>query len=147
MDIPEMLAANEEAIANLYRVYASRFTEYASFWNHMAEDEIGHAAVVRKCSAEVAKGLVRLNKDRFKKETLHTYHDYANKELDMAQEQSLSLTHALSTTLYIERSLIEARFFEVFEGGSKEFKKLLSQMTVKESEHLDRIRQVMAQQR
>ena len=147
MDIPEMLAANEEAIANLYRAYASRFTEYASFWNHMAEEEIAHATVIRKCSVEVAKGLVRLNKDRFKKETLHTYHDYTNKELAMAQEQSLSLTHALSTTLYIEQSLIEARFFEVFEGGSDDIRKMLSQMNVNEREHLNKIRNVLAQQR
>ncbi len=147
MDIPEMLAANEETIANLYRAYASRFTEYASFWNHMAEEEIAHATLIRKCSAEVAKGLVRLNKDRFKKETLRTYYNYTNKELDMAQEQSLSLMHALSTTLYIEKSLIEARFFEVFEGGSEDIRKLLSQMSVKENEHLDRIRQVIARQR
>ena len=147
MDIPEMLAANEEAIANLYRAYASRFTEYASFWNHMAEEEIAHATVIRKYSAKVAKGLVRLNEGRFKKETLRTYHDYTNKELAMAQEQSLSLTHALSTTLYIEQSLIEARFFEVFDGSSEDIRKFLSQMSVNERGHLDRIRQAIARQR
>ncbi len=147
MDIPEMLAANEEAVSNLYRAYASRFTEYTSFWNHLADEEITHAAIIRKCSAEVAKGLVHLNEDRFKKETLHTYSEYIRKELAITREQRLSLMHALSTAFYIEQSLIEARFFEVFEGGSDNLRKLLSQHRVDEREHVDRIRQVITQQR
>jgi hypothetical protein len=147
MDIPEMLAANEEAVANLYRDYASRFTEYTSFWNRLVDEEIVHAAIIRKCSAEVAKGLVHLNEDRFKKETLHTYSEYIKKELAITREQRLSLIHALSTALYIEQSLIEARFFEVFEGGSDDLIKLLSQHRVNEREHLNRIRQAITQLR
>ncbi len=147
MDIPAMLAANEEAIAHLYRAYASRFTEYATFWKHIAKEEIAHAAIVRRCSDELDKGLVRLNEKRFNKEALNTYSNYIKRELDLAQEARLSLMHAFSTAFYIELSLIESRFFEVFEGGSEELKKLLGQQKVNEKEHLERVRQIMAQQR
>jgi hypothetical protein len=142
-----MLAANEEAIANLYRAYASRFTEYATFWNHMAKEEIAHVAIIRRCSDEVKQGLVHLNEKRFNKEALNTYSKYIERELDLAQEERLSLMHAFSTAFYIEQSLIESRFFEVFEGGSEELKKLLSHHKMNAKEHLDRVRQIMAQQK
>ena len=147
MDIPEMLAANEEAVANLYSAYASRFSDYEDFWNRMAKEEIAHASIIRRCSDEITRGLVHLNEKRFNKEALNTYSDYIKRELDLTQESRLSLMHALSTAFYIEQSLIEARFFEVFEGGSVELKKLLSQHMANEKEHLDRVRRLIAQQK
>jgi hypothetical protein len=142
-----MLAANEEAIASLYRVYASRFIGYTTFWNHMAKEEIAHAAIIRRCSDEVEQGLVHLNEKRFNKEALKTYSNYIKRELDLAQEARLSLVHAFSTTFYIEQSLIEARFFEVFEGGSEELKKLLNHHRMNSKEHLDKIRRIMTEQK
>ena len=140
MDIPEMLAANEEAISNLYRAYAIRFSNHEDFWNNMAEEEVGHASLMRRCSDEIARGLMCLDEKRFKKEALNTYSDYIKRELDMVQEPRLSLMHALSTALYIEQSLIEARFLEAFEGGSEELKKLISCHGINEKEHLERVR-------
>jgi rubrerythrin len=113
----------------------------------MANEETTHAAIIRKCIEELEEGLVRLNKKRFNEQALITYSEYLGRELDAANEPRLSLIHALSTALYIEQSLIEAKFFEAFEGGSDDLRKLLSQHRENEREHLDRIRQVIAQQR
>jgi len=147
VDILEMLAANEEAIANLYRAYAARFSEYATFWNHLAKEEITHAAVIRKYGNEVEQGLVHLNEKRFNKEALKTYSNYIKRELDLAQEARLSLMHAFSTAFYIEQSLIEASFFEVFEGDSEELKRLLSQLKANTKEHLHKVRKAMVEQK
>jgi len=147
MDIPEMLATNEEAVANLYRAYAIRFINHKDFWNNIAEEEIGHASLIRRCSDEIARGLMRLDEKRFTEKTLNVYSDYIERELAIAHEPRLSLMHALSTALYIEQSLIESRFLEAFEGGSEELKKLISHHGINEKEHLKKVRLLITRQR
>jgi len=147
VNILDMLANNEEYIAKLYQAYASRFIEYGTFWNGMAAEELGHADIIRKFSREVEQGLGHINEKRFNKEALDTYSNYVKKELDAVQKTRLSLMHALSTAFYIEQSLIEARFFEAFEGGSEETKKLLQQYKAHEKEHVERVRKIMVEQR
>jgi rubrerythrin len=114
MNIPEKLVANEEKIATLYEAYSAQFNDYADFWKRMANEETIHAAIIRKCIEELEEGLVRLDKKRFNEQALITYSEYLGRELDAANEPRLSLIHALSTALYIEQSLIEAKFFEAF---------------------------------
>jgi len=145
LNILEMLAANEEAVANLYRAYASRFNEYGTLWNHMAEEEIVHAEIIREFSKEVEQGLGQINEKRFNKEAFNAYSNYIKRELDAVHEDRLSLMHALSTAFYIEQSLIEARFFEAFEGGSEKIKKLLNQYKSHEKEHIEHVRKVMSE--
>jgi hypothetical protein len=65
--------------------------------------------------------------------------------MGVAKEPRLSLIHALSTTLYFEQSLIESRFFEVFNEDSQNLRNLLSKHRVNQREHLERIRQLIAQ--
>ena len=144
MDISKMLVDNEEAVANLYRAYASRFRNYADFWNLMAKEEMTHATIARRCRDELAEGLLQLDEKGFNKEALNAYSDYLKRELRAAGERRLSLIHALSTTFYIEQSLIEARFFEVFKGGSEKLKKSMSQHRISEKEHSERIRMLIA---
>ena len=140
MNIPEMLVANEEKIGQLYNSYALRFNEYSDFWERMAKEENGHAEIIRKCIIEIADGSLTLNEKRFNFQALKTYSDYLDKELKLSQDSRLSLIHALSTALYIEQSLIEARFFEAFEGGSENLKKLMALHRLNEKEHLERVR-------
>jgi hypothetical protein len=64
MNVLEILVKNEESIAELYRVYASRFNEYRIFWNRMAKEELGHAAIIRKCISEIDEGLIKLDAKR-----------------------------------------------------------------------------------
>ena len=140
MNIPEQLAANEEQIATLYNAYALQFSEHADFWKRMAKEEKAHAVIIRKCIKEFEEGLVRFNKKRFSEQALKTYSGYLKRELDATNEPRLSLVHALSTAFYIEQSLIEARFFEAFTGGSDELRKLMAQHRLSEKEHVERIR-------
>ena len=146
MNIPEMLAAIEEALANLYKAYALRFSNYKDFWNRMAKEEKAHASIIRGCNYELTSGLLKLNEKKFNKQALKKYSDYVKKELELVQEPRLSLVHALSAAFYIEHSLIDAGFLEVFEGGSIKLKRLLNQHKLNKQEHLDRVRQVIGQQ-
>ncbi len=147
MELVEMLARNEEAVAGLYRAYASQFSKHRDFWTHLAGEEMGHAKLIRKLAAEVNKGSLRINESRFNKQALQTYLNYLKGELEKAQEPGLPLVYALSTTLYIEKSLIEARYIEVFEGDSEDSKKVLRHLDTDEKKHLDKVRRMVAEHR
>ncbi len=147
MELVEMLARNEEAVAGLYRAYAFQFSKYRDFWTHLADEEIEHADLIRHLSAEAGKGSLRINEKRFQKKALQTYLNYLKGELEKAQEPALPLGYALSTTLYIEESLLENRFFEIFEGDSEDLKKVLRHQDTDEKKHLDKVRRMVAEHR
>jgi len=54
--------------------------------------------------------------------------NYLEKELVKLNKQEIPLIEALSTTFYIEQSLIESRFFEVFQTDSAELKHTLTKL-------------------
>jgi hypothetical protein len=106
MEMLELLAANEELISNLYMSYADRFPEFKDFWQGLASDEIKHAKWLRTIDAQHARGKIEVDAKRFNKEAIKTYHQCLNKEISNVSD-SIPLKVALTTSLYIEKSLIE----------------------------------------
>jgi len=147
MDILDMLAANEESIGNVYKAYEERFPEYRDFWARLVDDEVEHASRIRKLNVEVKRGLLPLTDRRFKEEAIQTYRQYLEKELNSAQRQDMSLIDALSIALYIEKSLIEHEFFEVFEEDSVEVKALLLGLKAATKAHLSRVQEAWSKNR
>ena len=140
-DILHRLAENEEAIGVLYHEYAERFPEYDSFWYGLAGEEKEHANWIRRlCSTAVERGLF-INQARFNKEALQTYINYLQHELAKAKQGETTLLNGLSVTLYIEESLIERKYFDVFETDSAELKHVLRKLAASTRTHLDKTRE------
>ena len=116
--IIDLLAQNEERIRKLYEAYAEKFPDYRVFWNDLAGEEAEHAAWIRKLASKAKEGTIIVNKGRFNTAAISTFSNYVDKELTNLKTSSVSLIGALSVALYLEESIIEHNYFEVFEGDS-----------------------------
>lgn len=105
----------------------------------MSAEEIGHANWVQRLHSKIKEGSVYFKEDIFNKEAIKTSLRYLNNQLSKAQMQEMSLMKALSIARDFESSLIEKKFFEVFEGDSAELKQILLNLAAATKDHYDRI--------
>jgi len=143
-NILHRLAENEEAIGVLYQEYAKRFPDYESFWVGLASEEKEHASWIRRLYSTAAESALFFNQKRFNKEAIQTYLNYLQRELVKVKQGETTLINALSVTLYIEESLIERKYFDVFETDSVELKHVLLNLAASTRIHLDRAREALS---
>ncbi len=145
MEMLELLAANEELISNLYTSYADRFPEHKDFWQGLAIDEIKHAKWLRAIDAQHTRGRMEVDVKRFNKEAIKTYHQYLKEEISKVSND-LPLKVALTTSLYIEKSLIEQKYFEVLTGDSAKVRKTLANLEEATKDHINRVQKAWSEQ-
>ena len=143
MYIVELLMDNEIGVGKLYRAYAKHFPDYRTFWTALAGEEVEHASWLGKLASKVTEGSVLIDERRFNTAAIKTFSEYLERELDRVNRSGISLIGALSTALYIEQSIIEQKYFEVFEGDTIEFKKVLLDLADATKTHLGKVEEVL----
>jgi hypothetical protein len=134
-EIIELLAGSEETIGKLYTTYANRFHETEPFWKSLAEDERNHAIWIRSLKAKSGNNKLIFNPDRFRSAAIKTFINHTEKEIIEAGKPGYQLINALSMAYFIEDSLIEKKYFEVFEADSVELKGLLNKLESATKKH------------
>jgi len=146
-DIIEMLAKNEGAVAQLYSAYADRFLEDKNFWSGLAAEEIDHAGELRKLCEIAGKGDLHISEGRFNITAISTFSSYLEKESEPDRVKASSLINALSVAVHIEESMIEHKFFDVFETDSVELRHVLLNLAAETKRHLEQVRQMWNEHR
>jgi len=141
-DIIEMLAKNEETVSQLYSAYEDRFPEYKDFWSGLAVEEIDHANELRKLCEIAGEGSLHIKEGRFNTTAIGSFSSYVKKESEPERVQALSLINALSVALSIEESMIERKFFDVFEAYSAELRHVLLSLAAETKRHREQVRQL-----
>lgn len=126
----ELLAEREEALAELYRTYSWRFTDYRMLWNDIRADELIHAGWARSLTGaldvidegDVIQSLARVRD-----------------AIVRVQAGSVSACEALETALGFEKSMLAEGTFSCAprDPVGRASLKAMRSSTV---EHLERIR-------
>jgi hypothetical protein len=137
------LAANEEAIGALYKVYAEMFPRYGRFFTGLAGEEAGHANWVRELAKTAAEVALKIDAERFNLAAL----DKSLKEIDSlkqaAEDADFSVKKALQTALKLEEEMLEAKYFEVIKDDEVILADLLRKLERATLVHRDKIRLVI----
>ena len=133
-DAIELLALNEDTIGRLYEAYAERFPEAIEFWQGLARQEQAHAALIRRFGRETDASAV-FKAERFRSAAIRLSTRHTEGEIAAARAPGLKTINALSIANAIEQSLIESRFFEVFETDSAELKTLFQKLMEDSRDH------------
>ena len=137
------LATNEESIARLYRRYADAFPTLREFWSSLASEEVGHASCIRSLGRQIGTPSLFMDENRFNAAAIQTFTDYLNGELSRLNKEEIPVIEALSVTLYIEQSLIESRFLELFRADSAELQYTLAKLRDETLAHRNRAKETL----
>ena len=137
------LAKNEQTISQLYQAYAEKFPDYQKFWANLSSEEIEHSNWISDLNSKVNQGLISFSEERFKIEAIETFLKYLQQRLADIKEEKISLINALSIALDIENSLIERKFFEVFESDSEGLKYTLLSLAAATEFHRTKIKKIL----
>jgi len=115
-----LLAENERAVGRLYQTYADKFPTHREFWLDLANEEQQHAEWLRRLLARVEEGLGCVRPDRFDVDSARDARARVERMIEETDRPDFSLTDALRAAKAIEETLVEAEYFEVFEGAAAE---------------------------
>lgn len=139
------MAQNERLIRNLYAIFAKRFADHHDFWEAISKEEDLHGKSIDLFIEEAKKGSVLINTNRFKKSAIKYYSDYIGRKTREFKDAYFPLHNdALSLSLGIEQTMIEKKFFEVFETDNDALKKILKMLKESTLEHIERIQKELA---
>ena len=145
--LTDFLVRNEESISELYLVYAGKYRDLAEFWHGLALEEKGHADCIRKLADKVVEQGLHIEPGRFRTEAIGNFTKYVQSETERARNEEMPLITALSIALDIEKSIIESKFFEIFDTDSAELKHVLHELAVSTNEHIQRVEKCWAEHR
>ncbi len=139
MNTLELLAKNEEEVSELYRQYAKILPKYKDLWLELAGEEILHAAWIRDFIKDTEKGALVINPKRFPVAAFNTYHEYLQKAMEKAAKREFDSIQAFTAALYIEKSLIELKFFEAIVTSCKSFNEIALRLSEATKGHYQKI--------
>jgi rubrerythrin len=121
MMLDEMQAV-EFAAADLYRRFAGSFPADRVFWQSLAEDEDGHAAMVSELRASLLRNGAPFEVVRLNAAVLATFRRGIEQQSIRLQRGEVSRQGALYIARDIEKTLIERAFFDAIKSEKPEFR-------------------------
>ena len=139
------LAKNEMAIGLLYREFAKRMPEEKDFWNHIAEEEDGHANKINILNDSIHAGDLGFKEGRFNINDVEKISRFIKEETLRVEKGLLSKKKMYQVAEEIETGLLENKFFEVFDTDDEGSKKILNEIRLETIEHLKSVRKHLSE--
>jgi len=139
------LAKNEMAIGLLYREFAKRMPEEKDFWNHIAEEENGHANKINILNDSIHAGDLGFKEGRFNINDVEKISRFIKEETLRVEKGLLSKKKMYQVAEEIETGLLENKFFEVFDTDNEGSKKILNEIRLETIEHFKSVRKHLSE--
>jgi rubrerythrin len=139
LDSLEIIAVNEDKLAELYAVYARLYPEINDFWLHLVSDELQHAQWVRRLADNARDGAFLLSIYEFNTKIFMDFREYIIQRIEEANKKSISLFQALSIARDMEKTMIEQPFFQVICSDNDQVSRLLRTLHESTEKHLQQI--------
>lgn len=137
----EAMAVNEEKISELYRKFSSLFPGDSALWDKLVEDEKNHAFLIRDFGKMLRDSDIRFNPNRFTLDNMEMFRKFL--ENSIQESGGMGREKCLETAAQIERSLVEAETFAVFESDVADMKMLFGILEKETKKHYDMITELM----
>jgi len=133
------MSFNEELLGELYKKFARKFGEYSKFWQNISNEELKHAAWIRRIADEMLEGRVTFNENKLIIKGINNFTDQIQESIKKADESDFNELKAISTSRILESSLLEYKCFDVVKTNTQYLKELLNNLRLDTKRHLKTI--------
>ena len=138
------LRKHEEAIAALYELFAEAVPRMTTFWKEIAREERAHACVIESLAELELAGAVIFKPDPFQTKAILESLEFMTNKRRQVDTEGIDELNALRVALELERSMLESRFFEIYEPNSASMRPELEELRRHTVEHRARIAAALA---
>jgi hypothetical protein len=134
--------AKKASLAKMYQEFAKSHPDHRQFWSQSAREENLHAQWIESLGRHYHKGHIGKSGLKLNRQALKTAISPIEKQTEASRNSDLSLPNAVSIALDIEKSMIENKFFEIFDSGDAKFDRIragLKKETVKHRQRLENL--------
>jgi rubrerythrin len=117
-ELLDLFITAESRWGELYALFAAAPGEHRELWEKMAADEKRHAAVLQELSLMVAAGEASFGEREMRTDVMKMFLDYVDVLASEARNGKIPQERALWITVDIERSYIERKTLNHFEGDT-----------------------------
>jgi hypothetical protein len=146
-DFIDLLADHEKKVGQLYRIYAQTFTETASFWTELSDEENRHAELLIELGDKIKEKHAHLDQNKFKSVIIHRSIEYVTAQIERVRSEPLKLKQALSIGLDIEKNIIDGQIFEIFKGYTIRAREIIRELGDAVLDHYRRIEKMWQENR
>jgi len=105
----------------MYNQFAKSHPDYTQFWSRLADEEVRHAKLIESLGDHYRAGHIGLSELKLNPQALKTSITHLEKQTQASKNGDLSLLNAVSIAIDIEKSMIDKKFFAIFDlGGAKQ---------------------------
>ncbi len=134
LEVIELLALHEEALADLYAAYAVKFPE-CEIWGFLYGEERKHAEWVRSILDNVYEGSIDFTDYHFSEKTLKISIRNLQGLTEKAEKSGLELEEALDRAYNLENSIIEDKYLDYFSSKINGIQNVLDGLKKDTNEH------------
>jgi hypothetical protein len=113
-----LLIAAENRCAALYTLFAGTLGEHRELWKTMADEERRHAAVLQALAGKIAAGEASFGEGAIRADAMRQFLEYVEVMAQEAAGGKITPERALGIAVDIERSYVERKVLNHFEGDT-----------------------------
>ncbi|MCK5760720.1 MAG: hypothetical protein KAH33_05465 [Candidatus Delongbacteria bacterium] len=126
-EIVDLLAQNEQALADMYYVYGESFPDF-KLWEFLQSEEEEHNGLVLSIMDNVIDGSIKFNDMHFSIRTLTMPIDQVLQEIATVEEGNRNLEQAIEFALKMESSILEKNFLNYFTSDDPGIQEVLNKL-------------------
>ncbi len=134
-----LLMEHEIGMRTLYRGFAKQFPELETFWLKVAAEEQDHLKRLSALKKKISVKDEELYRDRMKIGAVKTSLYYLRREL-AAVKNIRDINEAFSIALDFEHSMLEKKFFEIFNVFNSQVEKVMEFLEKETHKHIGDIK-------
>ncbi len=138
-----LMAAYEEAIGELYVLFADKVPGRAAFWRRLAGEERGHAGMLGRLRTIAAGGVLGVEDCEAKTATVRRALESARLRAQDVLQNGVSAVRSLAMAQEIETAMNEARFFDQFSSASDQAADTLDRLRESTDDHARKIAELI----
>ena len=127
IEIVDLLAQNEQALADMYYAYGEKFPNY-KLWDILHDEEEKHNDLVLSILDNVEDGSIQFDDMHFSVRTLTIAIDQVLEEIAIVEDDKRNLEQAIAFALKVESSMLEKNFLNYFTSKDQGIQTVLNEL-------------------
>lgn len=133
---------HELNLGKMYQQFAKSHPNHRQFWSELAREEAMHAKWITSLARYYNEGHIRPSDFKLNHQVVKTSISHLEKQTEASKNGRLSLLNAASIALDVEKSMIEKKFFEIFDLTNTKHERIragLENATTKHRQKLEKL--------